>query len=274
MVQNIHLISNTTASNPLDIWTPSTNNIKPELGDQVALGYFRNFGKDNDFESSVEVYYRNTQNQIDYIDGSDILINEFLEGDLLSGDGRAYGVEFFVKKNTGVVNGYVSYTLARTELKINGINGGDWYPTRFDQTHNLKLSVFYEPTERWDFSANFSYISGTPTTFPNSRFEIQGYVIPYITDNARNNVRIPSFHRLDLAATLHGKKIKRNGKIRKNEDYWVFSFYNVYNRRNPFSIYFAQATDIPPSANAIPTQATRVSIIGSIIPAISYNFKF
>jgi len=274
MVQNIHLISNTTASNPLDIWTPSTNNIKPELGDQVALGYFRNFGKENDYESSVELYYRNTQNQIDYIDGSDILINEFLEGELLSGSGRAYGMEFFVKKNSGKVNGYISYTLARTELKIDGINNAEWYPTRFDQTHNLKLSVFYEPTERWDFSANFSYISGTPTTFPNSRYEVQGYVIPYITDNARNNVRIPSFHRLDLAATLHGKKQKRNGKMRKNEDYWVFSFYNVYNRRNPFSIYFAQDNEIPDNANALPTSATRVSIIGSIIPAISYNFKF
>ena len=274
LTQYIHLISNTTASNPLDIWTPSTNNILPEIGDQVAVGYFRNFGKSNDIETSVEVYYRRAQNQIDYIDGADILINEFLEGDLLTGRGRAYGIELYAKKNSGIVNGYISYTLARTELQVDGINNGDWYPTRFDQTHNLKVSLFYEPNSRWDFAANFSYITGTPTTFPSTRFTIQDYVIPFIAGNGRNNVRIPNFHRLDLAATLHGKKEKRNGKIRKNEDYWVFSIYNVYNRRNPFSIYFAQAQEIPEDAVAIPTQATRVAIIGSIIPSVSYNFKF
>ena len=274
MAQYIHLISNTTASNPLDIWTPSTNNILPELGDQVAVGYFRNFGQDNDIETSVEVYYRKTQNQIDYIDGADILINEFLEGDLLPGDGRAYGLELFVKKNSGKLNGYISYTLARTELQVEGINNGEWYPTRYDQAHNFKISLFYEPSERWNFSANFSYLSGTPTTFPTSRFEVQDYVIPYIAGNGRNNVRIPDFHRLDVAATLYGKKVKRNGKVRKNEDYWVFSVYNLYNRRNPFSIYFAQANEIPADAIAIPTQATRVAIIGSIVPAVSYNFKF
>jgi len=274
MVQYIHLISNTTASNPLDIWTPSTNNIKPELGDQVAVGYFQNFGKDNDIETSVELYYRKTQNQIDYIDGADILINEFLEGDLLPGDGRAYGMELFLKKNSGKVNGYISYTLARTELQVPGINNGDWYPTRYDQSHNFKVSLFYEPSNRWDFAANFSYITGTPTTFPTTRFTIQDYVIPYIAGNGRNNVRIPAFHRLDLAATLNGKKVKRNGKVRKNESYWVFSVYNAYNRRNPFSIYFAQADEIPADAVAIPTQATRVAIIGSVVPAVSYNFKF
>ncbi len=274
MTQYIHLISNTTASNPLDIWTPSTNNIKPELGDQIALGYFRNFGEDNDIETSVEVYYRKTQNQIDYIDGADILINEFLEGDLLPGQGRAYGMELYLKKNTGIVNGYISYTLARTELQVNGINNDDWYPTRYDQSHNLKVSLFYEPNNRWDFAANFSFITGTPTTFPTTRFTIQDYVIPYIAGNGRNNVRIPNFHRLDFAATLHGKKERRNGKIRKNEDYWVFSVYNVYNRRNPFSIYFAQADEIPADAVALPTQATRVAIIGSVVPSVSYNFKF
>jgi len=274
LTQYIHLISNTTASNPLDVWTPSTNNLLPEIGDQVAVGYFRNFGKSNDIETSVEVYYRRAQNQIDYIDGADILINEFLEGDLLIGRGRAYGMELYVKKNSGIVNGYVSYTLARTELQVDGINNGDWYPTRFDQTHNLKISLFYEPNSRWDFAANFSYITGTPTTFPSTRFTIQDYVIPFIAGNGRNNVRIPNFHRLDLAATLHGKKQKRNGKLRKNEDYWVFSVYNVYNRRNPFSIYFAQADEIPADAVALPTQATRVAIIGSIIPSVSYNFKF
>ena len=272
--QYIHLISNTTASNPLDVWTPSTNNIKPEVGDQVALGYFKNFGENNDFETSMEVYYRKTKGQIDYVDGADILINEFLEGDLLEGKGRAYGMELFIKKNTGKFNGYMSYTLARTELQVDGINNDEWYPTRFDQTHNFKLSLFYEPESRWSFSANFTYVSGTPTTFPTSRYTVQGYTIPLNYGDGRNNVRIPNFHRLDLAATLQGKRTKRNGNLKKNEAFWVFSVYNVYGRRNPFSIYFAQADERYAVDEPATTTAKRVSIIGSVFPSVSYNFKF
>jgi len=272
--QYIHLISNTTASNPLDVWTPSTNNINPEVGDQIGVGYFRNFGEENDYETSAELYYRKTTGQIDYIDGADILINEFLEGDLLEGIGRAYGMELFIKKNTGKFNGYLSYTLARTELQVDGINNGEWYPTRFDQTHNFKLSLFYEPENRWTFSANFSYVSGTPTTFPTSRFQVQGYTIPLNFGDGRNNVRIPDFHRLDVAATLQNRKTKRNGKPKKNEGYWVFSVYNAYGRRNPFSIYFAQADERFAVGEPVTTVANRVSIIGSAFPSVSYNFKF
>ena len=271
--QYIHLVSNTTASNPLDIWTPSTNNIKPQTADQWGLGYFRNYGPENAFETSVELYYRKSQNQIDYIDGADILINEFIEGDLLSGEGRAYGLELLVKKSKGLFNGWVSYTLAQTELKVNGINNNKWYPTRFDQAHNFKAVMFYEPKSRWKLSANFTLLSGTPTTFPTSRVEAQNYLIPFDYYGSRNNLRIPVFHRLDFSATLNGKK-NRKGKERKNEDYWVFSVYNVYGRRNPFSIYFAQAEDRPVAGVPIKTQATQVSIIGSIVPAVSYNFKF
>ena len=271
--QYIHLVSNTTASNPLDVWTPSTNNLRPQTGQQWAVGYFRNFGQENDFETSVETYYKKTNNQIDYIDGADILINEFLEGDLLAGRGRAYGLEFFVKKNTGRFNGWLSYTLARTELQVDGINNNNWYPTRFDQLHNLKLAAFYETQGRWSFSANFSLISGTPTTFPTSRFELQDYVVPLNSFDSRNNVRIPMFHRLDISATLQGRKVRRS-KNRKNEDYWVFSIYNVYARRNPFSIYFAQTDDRPITGSLIETQATQVSIIGTLLPSVSYNFRF
>ncbi|GJM28254.1 MAG: collagen-binding protein [Cyclobacteriaceae bacterium] len=271
--QYIHLISNTTASNPLDIWTPSTNNIKPQLADQWGVGYFRNFGTDNNFETSIELYYRKSWNQIDYIDGADLLINKFIEGDLLNGDGRAYGVELYIKKNKGLFNGWVSYTLSNTELQINGINNNQWYPTRYDQRHNFKAVVFYEPESRWKLSANFTLLSGTPATFPTSRLEVQDYLLPYNYYNSRNNLRIPVFHRLDFSATLKGKT-KRRGKDRKNEDYWVFSIYNAYGRRNPFSIYFAQAETRPQAGQPIESQATQVSIIGTIVPAISYNFKF
>jgi len=272
-LQYIHLVSNTTASNPLDIWTPSTNNIAPQIADQWGLGYFRNFGPENDIETSVELYYRKSSNQIDYIDGADLLINEFIEGDLLSGDGRAYGLELFVKKSKGLFNGWVSYTLARTELKVDGINNNQWYPTRYDQVHNFKAVVFYEPESRWKLSANFTLLSGTPTTFPTSRVAVQNYLLPFNYYGSRNNLRIPVFHRLDFSATLTGKK-NRKGKARKNEDYWVFSLYNVYGRRNPFSIYFAQDEARPVIGTPIETQATQVSIIGSIVPAISYNFRF
>ena len=274
MSQYIHLISNTTASNPLDVWRPSTNNIEPQIGDQYAAGLFKNFGPNNDYEVSVEGYYRDTKNQIEYIDGADILINEYLEADLLSGIGRAMGIEFYLKKNTGKLNGWISYTLGKTELKVDGINSFEWYPARFDQRHNLKVVGYYELSPRWTLSANFTYLSGTPTTFPTDRFTQQEYLIPYNAFDSRNNVRVPNFHRLDISATLNGKKYRKNGKLRKNQDYWVFGFYNVYARKNPFSIYFSQGTERPVAGQPIETFATQVSIIGTIIQAISYNFNF
>jgi CarboxypepD_reg-like domain/TonB-dependent Receptor Plug Domain len=273
MVQYLHLVSNTTASNPLDVWVPSTKNIKPELGDQFTLGYFRDLGASNAWEVSAEVYYRATQNQVDYIDGADLLINKYLEADLLSGKGRAYGLELYVQKKTGKFNGWISYTLGRTELKVDGINGGDWYAARYDQTHNLKLAGFYDITKRWSVSSNFVLTTGTPTTFPTSRFIVQDILVPYNANDSRNNVRLPSYHRLDISFRLEGRLL-RNGKARKNSDYWVFSFYNVYGRKNPFSIYFSQGDERTPTGLAFDSQATQLAIVGTIIPSISYNFKF
>ncbi len=274
MAQYLHLISNTTASNPLDVWRPSTNNLKPQTGNQYVVGIFRNFGQANDYEFSLEGYYRATQNQVEYIDGAEIFINEFLEADLLSGRGRAMGLEFYLKKNTGKLNGWISYTLGKTELKVDGINNYEWYPTRFDQRHNLKIVGYYNLNDRWTFSANFTFLSGTPTTFPTDRFTQQGYLIPYNAYNSRNNVRIANFHRLDISAIFYGKKYRKNGRERKNRDYWIFGFYNLYARRNPFSIYFSQGEDRPVADEPIRSFATQVSIIGTIVPAISYNFKF
>ncbi len=273
MAQYLHLISNTTASNPLDVWNPSSKNIKPQLADQYTLGFFKDLGKSRTYELSVEGYWKNTQNQIDYIDGADLLINEFLEGDLLSGEGRAYGIETYFQKKAGRLTGWVSYTLARTELKVNGINQGNWYPTRFDQTHNLKVAAFYDISKRWSFSANFVYTSGTPTTFPTSRYISQGLLIPYNGNDSRNNVTLPDYHRLDVSFRLEGKKQKR-GKDRKNNDYWVFGVYNLYARQNPFSIYFSQADQRVSPGQPISSEATQLSIIGTVVPSISYNFKF
>lgn len=274
MAQYLHLISNTTASNPLDVWTASSNNIKPELGDQFTIGYFKSFGKEESYEFSAETYYRETQNQIDYIDGAELLINPNLEGDLLSGIGRAYGLELYLQKKEGRFTGWVSYTLGKTELKVDGINRGNWYATRFDQRHNLKVTGFYDLSDRWSASANFTFVSGTPATFATSRFIWQGILIPFNANESRNNVRMPAFHRLDVSFRLDGKTIKRNGKERKNTDYWVFGLYNVYGRQNPFSIYFTQGADRVAVGDVVNSEARQLSIIGTVIPSVSYNFLF
>jgi hypothetical protein len=265
MAQYIHLVSNTAASTPLDVWTPSTNNIRPQLADQVALGYFRNF-KDNMFETSVEVYYKSMQNQLDYIDNADLLLNKFIEGDLVQGIGRAYGAEFYVRKTKGQLTGWISYTLANSERRVEGINSNEWFPNRFDRRHNGNISVAYERNKYWQFSANFVFQTGTPVTFPTGRYEVQGLIIPHNVDNSRNNVRIAPYHRLDLSVTKYNKKKKPEQRW---ESHWVFSLYNAYNRRNPFAIYFRQNPVTP-----VNTEAVRFSVIGSFVPAISYNFKY
>jgi hypothetical protein len=273
MGQYLHLISNTTASNPLNIWMPSTNNIEPALANSFGLGYFRNFGN-NGFETSLELYYRSTANQMEYIDGAELFINEFIEADLLSGEGRAYGMEISLKKNAGRFTGWIGYTLGKTEMKVGGINRGNWYPTRFDQRHNLSLTGAYQLNKRLSLSANWCYITGTPTTFPTSRVEMQGYVIPHNAYESRNNIRIEDYHRLDLSVRLDGKQYRKNGNERKNESYWVFGAYNVYAHKNPFSIYFSQKNDRAIPGQPVATKGTKLAIIGSMIPSISYNFKF
>ena len=264
MTQYLHLLSNTAASSPLDVWTLSSKNIKPQIADQVALGYFQNF-KENAYEASLEVYYKDLQNQIDYVRNSDLLLNKYLEGDLLFGGGRAYGAELYVKKNKGKITGWVSYTLSRTERKIAGLNGEQWFPARFDKTHNLSAVALYERNEKWSFSANFAFASGTPATFPTNRFEWNGWAVKHNYEDARNNFRIPSYHRLDFAAILKPKK----KLFKKGQSEWVFSVYNAYNRRNAFSVYFQQNEDAP-----LTTEAIRYSVIGSFVPAVTYNFKF
>lgn len=262
MAQYLHLISNTTASVPLDVWTPSTNNIPGQLADQYALGYFHNFKK-NAYETSVEVYYKDFKNQVDYIDGADLLLNEQLEGELLVGIGRAYGAEFYVKKNEGKLTGWISYTLARSERQVEGINNNEWYPVRFDRAHNLNVVAIYQFSERLSISGNFLYYTGTPATFFSNKASFQTITIPHIDQNQRNNYRIPAYHRADISLTLDSKKTK------KYESSWVFSVYNIYQRRNPFSIYFQ-----PVAGQSGANEAIRFAVLGSAVPAVTYNFKF
>lgn len=264
MAQYLHLISNTAASVPLDVWTPSTNNIKPQIADQVALGYFRNLGPRQDFELSAETFYKQMQNQIDYIDGAELLLNSQLEADLLSGKGRAYGLELYLKKNTGRLTGWISYTLSKSERKVDGISNNEWYRNRFDRRHNMNVTGSYEINKKWTISASFVLGSGTPTNLPNTKYSFQGIQgIPQNASNKRNNVTIKPYDRLDLSATYTRKKTA------KWESYWVFGVYNAYGRKNPFS-YYTQ----PNPSNNFQTQLIRYSIIGSVIPSVSWNFKF
>ncbi len=267
--QYVHLLSNTTASTPVDIWTPSTNNVVPQMADQIAIGYFRNFSNNN-VEWSTELYYKKLDHLIDYIDGADLILNELLEGQILEGEGRAYGAELMLKKKEGKFSGWASYTYSVSERLVEGINNDNWYPSRFDQTHNLSLTGFYQLTDRCSFSANFIYNTGTPTTFATTRYEQQGYVIPNNDEGARNNVRVPDYHRLDLSFT-----IDPNPKSTKRwKGQWVFGIYNVYSRRNAFNIYTKQDSGRIPVGSPINTEAYRLSVIGNFIPSISYNFQF
>ncbi|WP_082115810.1 TonB-dependent receptor [Hymenobacter terrenus] len=264
MVQYIHLISNTTAATPLDVWLPSTRNVKPERADQISLGYFRNF-KNNAYEASAEVFGKQMDNQIDYIAGANTLLNENLEAELLYGRGRAYGAEFYVKKNEGRLTGWLSYTLSRSERQIDGINQNKWYANKYDKTHVLAAVGVYALSDRLSLSGTFNYSTGVATTVPDSRYVYQGLVVPNVNGDVRNNYRVPAYHRLDVAATLKGKPHPE----RRWQGSWVFSIYNLYARRNAYGIFFRQNEDNPTQ-----TEAVRLSIFGSLLPSATYNFTF
>lgn len=269
MAQYIHLISNTTSSTPLDVWWPSTTEIPPQKVDQWSLGYFRNF-RDNGWEFSAEGYYKWMRGQIEYVDGADLRLNEFLEGELLEGVGRAYGIEFLLQRPKGVWSGWLSYTLGRSERKVDGINQGRWFATRFDQTHNLKVVGTYTPTKKWNFSTTFTLLSGTPTTFFTAQAEIGPWAVPHNPDGRRNNQRIPTYHRLDLSAQYTPS---RNAQRRWKSD-WVFAIYNVYARRNAYGLYFGPDPNRPLPGTFAENQAVRFSVVGTLIPSVTYNFRY
>jgi hypothetical protein len=194
-----------------------------------------------------------------------LFINPTVENQLIQGLGRAYGAEFFIKKTKGKLNGWISYTLSKTERLVNGISNDKWFVSRYDRTHCLNTVVNYDIAKRWSISTNFVLLSGTPATFPNSKITVQNFNIPYNTTGARNNYRITPYHRLDIGATYNFKK----NEERRYKQTIVLSVYNVYNRRNAYSIYFRTK-----QGSTFETEAVRFSVIGSIVPAITYNFNF
>ena len=257
--QNVHLLSNSTSSSPTDMWLPSSKLIKPQIADQIALGYFRNF-KENMFETSVEVYYKKFQNSIDYQNGADILLNDKVESQLVFGKGRAYGIELFIKKTFGKLTGWIGYTLARTENSFDEIDNGDWYPAKQDRTHDVSIVAMYNFNKNWNISATWVYYTGNAVTFPSGKYEISGLTVPAYT--TRNGYRMPDYHRLDIGVTYKRKKRKRF------ESSWNLSVYNAYARKNAYSIDFRDSKTNPGQ-----TEAVRLALF-QIVPSITYNFKF
>jgi hypothetical protein len=257
--QNLHLIQNSNSSTPTDIWIASSQNVKPEIGDQLSLGYFRNF-KSNAYEFSAETYYRWMYNQLDLKNGAEIRANEHIEGELLYGEGRAYGLELMLKKKQGRLTGWLAYTLSRTERLIEGINDGAWYPARQDATHDISVVGIFEVNPKWSLSATWVFNTGNAVTFPSGKYEIDGNIEFYYTE--RNGYRMPAYHRLDIGATRTFNKSDRFDSSLN------FSVYNAYGRKNAYTIDFEEDPNDPTKTTAVMTY------LFTFVPSITYNFNF
>ncbi len=267
MTQYLHLISNTSSPTPLDVWAPSGKYIDPQKLDQYSIGYFTNL-KNNEFTIETEVFYKDTQNRLDYIDGADLIANNAIETVVLAGDARAYGLEFLLKKNMGKFTGWFAYTLSRAEQRVkgrtpieSGINQGDWYKTGYDKLHDISVTAQYNLNKKWDFGASFVYQTGRATTYPTGYYIYEGVNVPIYTN--RNQDNLPAYHHLDISATYTPRK----NSNRKWDSQWVFGIYNLYARKNAASITFRQNDD------TLQNEAVKLSIFG-IVPSVTYHFKF
>jgi hypothetical protein len=272
--QYVQQATNTASSFPTDQWFSANQNIKPQRADQVSVGLFKNFdfSKLGEFETSAEVYYKWMENQIDYRDNAQLAFNENLDGELLTGDGWAYGAEFYVAKTEGKSSGFISYTWAKTMRQIEGISGGNPYVAGFDRRHNLSLVFTQKFSKRLLATASFVYASGQPLTTPVSKYFYDGEWQTNYNDQERNNFRLPAYHRADIGVTLKGKE-KPEKRFKSS---WNFSIYNVYNRENPYALYFREVRDSDlekfPDAQVGNTAAFQTTLF-KIIPAITWNFE-
>ncbi len=260
-VQNLHLITNTTSANPTDIWLPSSNNIKPEIADQVALGFYKN-SKNGMYEFTSEVYYKDLQNQIDYRNAAQILANDNVESELLYGKGRAYGLELMMRKTSGRLTGWVGYTLSKVEKQIDGINDNKYFNARQDRTHDISVVAMYDISKKWNVSGTWVYNTGSAVTFPSGKYNAAGQTVFLYTE--RNGYRMPAYHRMDIGVNFEPSI----NKTRKYKSSWSFGLYNVYGRENAFSINFRENKD-----DKTKTEAVRTSLF-RFIPSVSWNFKF
>jgi hypothetical protein len=260
-VQYIHLAQNSTAGTPLDIWFPSSPNVKPQTADQFAVGYLRNFYK-NRIEASVEGYYKFIDHAIDFKDHAYLLLNREFEGELRFGTAWSYGLEVMLRLAETKLNGWISYTLSKTERKVKEINNNKAYVAPYDKPHNISVVLNYDLSPRVTLSGNWVYSTGQPVTFPTGRYEYMGEIVPVYSD--RNAYRLPDYHRLDLSVILRGKE--KEG--RKWHGEWNFSVYNAYARHNTWVVNFKQEKDDPNK-----TYAEKMYLFG-IVPSITYNFHF
>lgn len=263
--QYIHMLSNTTAISPTDIWKLSDTYIKPQTGDQVSLGYYQNF-KSNTIETSVEVYYKRLKNYMDYKSGASLVLNHHIETEVFNTKGKAYGVEFMIKKTAGKLNGWISYTYSRTFLKMDDslagqkINNGDYYAANFDKPHSVNFIGNWRFSHRYSISLNMVYSTGRPITLPIALYNLGGAQRVYYSD--RNQYRVPDYFRTDLSVNIDG-----NHKIKKlAHSFWSFGVYNLTARKNVYSIYFTEENGT--------IKGYKLSIFGTAIPFISYNFRF
>jgi hypothetical protein len=256
--QYMHQLSNSTTSSPTDNWVPSSNNILPQIADQIALGYYQNFSN-NAYSFTGEIYYKALQNQIDYRNGASLFLNNEVEGELVFGRGRTYGLELQFQKKKGNFTGWISYTLSRALRQFDEINQGKEFSARQDRIHDISIVVMYKINKSLSLSSNFLYYTGDAVTFPSGKYEINGTQIPLYTE--RNGYRFPDYHRLDLGLTWYMKDKRRY------EHNLNFSIYNVYARENPFTINFQENPDNPQETQAVQTTLFR------LIPSITYNFN-
>lgn len=259
--QNLHLLSNSNSGNPTDQWIGSSYTVKPEIADQISLGYSRNFNNNN-YELNAEIYYKSMQNQIDFKNGAQITFDTAadVESELLFGKGRAYGLELIAKKKSGKLTGWISYTLSKTERKIDGINNNEWYNARMDKTHDLSVVATYQLNPKWSFSGLFVYSTGNAVTFPTGKYELNGQTVFQYSN--RNADRMPAYHRMDFSATYEPESNKR---FRGS---WTFGIYNIYGRQNAYTIMFEDNPDNPGTTRTMQTSLFRW------VPNITYNFKF
>ncbi|BDD04273.1 TonB-dependent receptor [Aureibacter tunicatorum] len=267
MVQYEHLISNSTVPIPFNTWQPSSPYLDPQLADQIALGYFQNF-KENTYEASIEVYYKTLESITGFADNADIFFNENLSTEFRQGEAKGYGLELYLKKNKGALTGAASYTLSKATRIIDGVNSSLEFLANYDRRHVFNLNAIYELNEKWTFGGIFTYSTGRPITVSTGKYDIFEYSPDLYSE--RNNYLLPDFHRLDISATLNPSK----NKNRKWKSSWTFAIYNLYNRKNPFTITTRPAEDSDGNIKSDGSREAVMVYLFPILPSVTYNFKF
>lgn len=268
MVQNTHLISSGTVPLPFNTWNPSSYYLRPQVADQYAVGYFKNV-KENTYELSVETFYKDLSRVTDFADNANIFFNPDIVTEFRQGKSWAYGAEFSGQKKSGKLTGFVSYTLSKVMRKVPGVNQGNAFPANYDRRNVINIAATYDLNDKWSFGTNFNYSTGRPITLPSGRYELGGYNVDVVTE--RNGYRLPAYHRLDLSATLNPRK----NQNKKWKSQWIFSIYNVYSRKNPFTLYTRTKQDKDGNIIGDGTQKeARLVYLFPILPSVTYNFKF